>query len=171
MVTTRPPKTIVKLTALGPVANTDTRLLIYGLFQEGRVLAQDGSKMFDKVGRFRFLHTNKRSPATPTGCSFCKPGINRFVPFLSLLKRMNVLRKKLFERLDCRQRRLIRCSKRCSNVQYDHLQAQDSTERFDGEWSDAGGGCSGYAVDIQLCQIQWLGDGSSRRSSEPIPCS
>ena len=42
MVTTRPPKTIVKLTALGPVANTDTKLLVYGLFQKGRVLAQDG---------------------------------------------------------------------------------------------------------------------------------
>ena len=42
MVTTRPPKTIVKPTALGPVANTDTKLLVYGLFQKGRVLAQDG---------------------------------------------------------------------------------------------------------------------------------
>ncbi len=42
MVTTRPPKTIVKPTALGPVANTDTKLLIYGLFGKGRVLAQDG---------------------------------------------------------------------------------------------------------------------------------
>ena len=42
MVTTRPPKTIVKPTALGPVANTDTKLLIYVLFQRGRVLAQDG---------------------------------------------------------------------------------------------------------------------------------
>ena len=41
MVTTRPPKTIVKPTALGPVANTDTKLLIYGPFQKGRVLAQD----------------------------------------------------------------------------------------------------------------------------------
>ena len=41
MVTTRQPKTIVKPTALGPVANTDTKLLIYGLFQKGRVLAQD----------------------------------------------------------------------------------------------------------------------------------
>ena len=41
MVTTCPPKTIVKPTALGPVANTDTKLLIYGLFQKGRVLAQD----------------------------------------------------------------------------------------------------------------------------------
>ena len=29
MVTTRPPKTIVKPTALGPVANTDPKLLIY----------------------------------------------------------------------------------------------------------------------------------------------
>ena len=42
MVTTRLPKTIVKPTALGPVANTDSKLLIYGLFQKGRVLAQDG---------------------------------------------------------------------------------------------------------------------------------
>ena len=42
MVTTRPPKTIVKPTALGPVANTDSKLLIYDLFQKGRVLAQDG---------------------------------------------------------------------------------------------------------------------------------
>ena len=42
MVTTRPPKTIVKPTALGSVANTDTKLLIYGLFQKDRVLAQDG---------------------------------------------------------------------------------------------------------------------------------
>ena len=42
MVTTHPPKTIVKPTALSPVANTDTKLLIYGLFQKGRVLAQDG---------------------------------------------------------------------------------------------------------------------------------
>ena len=45
MVTTRPPKTIVKPTALGPVANTDTKLLIYGLFQRGRVLAQDGFRV------------------------------------------------------------------------------------------------------------------------------
>ena len=35
-------QTIVKPTALGSVANTDTKLLIYGLFQKGRVLAQDG---------------------------------------------------------------------------------------------------------------------------------
>ena len=35
-------QTIVKPTALGPVANTDFKLLIYGLFQKGRVLAQDG---------------------------------------------------------------------------------------------------------------------------------
>ena len=35
-------QTIIKPTALGPVANTDSKLLIYGLFQKGRVLAQDG---------------------------------------------------------------------------------------------------------------------------------
>ena len=34
-------QTIVKPTALGPVANTDTKLLIDDLFQKGRVLAQD----------------------------------------------------------------------------------------------------------------------------------
>ena len=50
MVTTRPPKTIVKPTALGPVANTDTKLLIYGLFQKGRVLAQDGVLPLFTVG-------------------------------------------------------------------------------------------------------------------------
>ncbi len=49
MVTTRPPKTIVKLTALGPVANTDTKLLIYGLFQKGRVLAQDAIGLTDSI--------------------------------------------------------------------------------------------------------------------------
>ena len=31
-------------TALGPVANTDTKLLIYGLFQKSRVLAQDAAR-------------------------------------------------------------------------------------------------------------------------------
>ena len=56
MVTTRPPKTIVKPTALGPVANTDTKLLIYGLFQKGRVLAQDGVAPGDPV-RARTLLT------------------------------------------------------------------------------------------------------------------
>ena len=35
-------QTIVKPTALRLVASTDTKLLIYGLFQKGRVLAQDG---------------------------------------------------------------------------------------------------------------------------------
>ena len=41
MVMTRPPKTIVGPTALGTGANTDTKLLIYRLFQKGRVLAQN----------------------------------------------------------------------------------------------------------------------------------
>ena len=52
MVTTRPPKTIVKPTALGPVANTATKLLIYGLFQKGRVLAQDAVARWHR-DRFR----------------------------------------------------------------------------------------------------------------------
>ena len=58
MVTTRPPKTIVKPTALGPVANTDTKLLIYGLFQKGRVLAQDGKVRCCKRlgGLLRYYH-------------------------------------------------------------------------------------------------------------------
>ena len=50
MVTTRPPKTIVKPTALGPVANTDTKLLIYELFQKARVLAQDGNQRRNHAG-------------------------------------------------------------------------------------------------------------------------
>ncbi len=36
-----------KAYGLGPVANTDTKLLIYGLFQKGRVLAQDGVNQAD----------------------------------------------------------------------------------------------------------------------------
>ena len=63
MVTTRPPKTIVKPTALGPVANTDTKLLIYGLFQKGRVLAQDGAAR--KGGPYR-----EGSPFSDTCPSF-----------------------------------------------------------------------------------------------------
>ena len=57
MVTTRPPKTIVKPTALGPVANTDTKLLIYGLFQKGRVLAQDGERVSALVHNSRSRST------------------------------------------------------------------------------------------------------------------
>ena len=58
MVTTRPPKTIVKPTALGPVANTDTKLLIYGLFQKGRVLAQDEVLAF----RLRSVSSSEGNP-------------------------------------------------------------------------------------------------------------
>ncbi len=46
-------QTIVKPTALGPVANTDTKLLIYGLFQKGRVLAQDGVRKSSTVALCR----------------------------------------------------------------------------------------------------------------------
>ena len=63
MVTTRPPKTIVKPTALGPVANTDTKLLIYGLFQKGRVLAQDA------VGSTS-LHSSNSSRTGSSNSSF-----------------------------------------------------------------------------------------------------
>ena len=68
MVTTRPPKTIVKPTALGPVANTDTKLLIYGLFQKGRVLAQDGSPDFggEEIG------SGKGVPVTPKKLRPCR---------------------------------------------------------------------------------------------------
>ena len=50
-------KAIVKPTALGPVANTDTTLLIDGLFQKGRVLAQDDQHLADIVGRSRVLRS------------------------------------------------------------------------------------------------------------------
>ena len=42
-------------TALGPVANTDTKLLIYGPFQKGRVLAQDdvGQLVFRRLDSTR----------------------------------------------------------------------------------------------------------------------
>ena len=43
-------QTIVKPTALGPGANTDSKLLIYGLFQKGRVLAQDGLSLVSMIG-------------------------------------------------------------------------------------------------------------------------
>ena len=72
MVTTSPPKTIVKPTTLGPVANTDTKFLIYGLFQKGRVLAQDGvlSVQFGTilgliVSFFRLIAQTMRRRSTP----------------------------------------------------------------------------------------------------------
>ena len=45
MVTTRPPKTIVKPTALGPVANTDTKFLIYGLFKRAEFWHRTGCRV------------------------------------------------------------------------------------------------------------------------------
>ena len=67
MVTTRPPKTIVKPTALGPVANTDTKLLIYGLFQK-RPNFGTGRVPFDRTNGFLPLrskesHLRPGSPA------------------------------------------------------------------------------------------------------------
>ena len=65
MVTTRLPKTIVKPTALGPVANTDTKLLIYGLFQKGRVLAQDEVRPFHSRTRWVPAETDPAGAAAP----------------------------------------------------------------------------------------------------------
>ena len=64
MVTTRPPKTIVKPTALGPVANTDTKLLIYGLFRKGRVLAQDAIENLN--GTIRRVSRNVKRWKSPS---------------------------------------------------------------------------------------------------------
>ena len=78
MVTTCPPKTIVKPTALGPVANTDTKLLIYGLFQKGRVLAQDAiessSSMLETVvGRAFRRRERLAALAAPVSTAFPGP--------------------------------------------------------------------------------------------------
>ena len=69
MVTTRPPKTIVKPTALGPVANTDTKLLIYGLFQKGRVLAQDAVLSLKLLQPLTLVRRQSRSFPSITLCS------------------------------------------------------------------------------------------------------
>ncbi len=66
MVTTRPPKTIVKPTALGPVANTDTKLPIYGLFQKGRVLAQDALSWLDRIKAGKTYEQIATEDAIPT---------------------------------------------------------------------------------------------------------
>ena len=54
-------QTIVKPTALGPGANTDTKLLIYGLFQEGRVLAQDGMELLTDRASCPFCGSDHRA--------------------------------------------------------------------------------------------------------------
>ena len=48
--------------ALGTAANTDTKLLIYGLFQKGRVLAQDGDSS-QRPQRASFGYTPAYGPA------------------------------------------------------------------------------------------------------------
>ena len=71
-------QTIVKPTALGPGANTDTKLLIYGLFQKGRVLAQDGvhgyntKRLMDLIGNIPPIEQEMnyyRSRESPWACS------------------------------------------------------------------------------------------------------
>ena len=85
MVTTRPPKTIVKPTAFGPVANTDTKLLIYGLFQKGRVLAQDAVRGLLRDSGVKPLRLPANSPnlnayAERFVLSIRRECLDRFVP-------------------------------------------------------------------------------------------
>ena len=55
MVTTRPPKTIVKPTALGPVASTDTKLLICGHFKRAELWHRTGyATSFLRITRMTF---------------------------------------------------------------------------------------------------------------------
>ena len=49
----------------GPVANSDTKLLIYSLFQKGRVLAQDGLRAKSAYGGGRGMFEHEVSQALP----------------------------------------------------------------------------------------------------------
>ena len=89
MVTTRPPKTIVKPTALGPGANTDTKLLIYGLFQKGRVLAQDGSSLsesrvsaFSAISRIKGIAWNTVARWLEKAAQVCRRFNHRRIAWL-----------------------------------------------------------------------------------------
>ena len=69
-------QTIVKPTVLGPVTNTDTKLLICGLFQKGRVLAQDGvpsPRMRGKLEVRRTAPTRRRSIPAHAGETAWRP--------------------------------------------------------------------------------------------------
>ena len=79
MVTTRPPKTIVEPTALGTVANTDSKLLIYRLFQKGRVLAQDGELVKGAEGDRQMAGSSPRVRGTPKITRLRLPS-RRFIP-------------------------------------------------------------------------------------------
>ena len=81
MVTTRPPKTIVKPTALGSVANTDTKLLIYGLFQKGRVLAQDGVSRFQHGTRIAESLGSSRTSIAGASKDLAWPLVRNFAVF------------------------------------------------------------------------------------------
>ena len=70
-------QTIVKPTALGPVANTDTKLLIYGLFQKGRVLAQDG------VGNWALRVNEMTLQLCDHGRAQLQPPVARLLPLSS----------------------------------------------------------------------------------------
>ena len=62
-------QTIVKPTALGPVANTDSKLLIYGLFQKGLVLAQDGQRREREQTTKSCRHGPGRSETNQVRCA------------------------------------------------------------------------------------------------------
>ena len=53
------PNKLHDLRRIGPVANTDTKLLIYGLFQKSRVLAQ-GGVLAGHGDRIRLSHDRTR---------------------------------------------------------------------------------------------------------------
>ena len=89
-------QTIVKPTALGPGANTDTKLLIYGLFQEGRVLAQDEIRTFagnKKTPSWVFVTIEVWSRLWPSTVTGRRSYRNTHALFHDLSRRMN------FERL------------------------------------------------------------------------
>ena len=77
-------QTIVKPTALGPVANTDTKLLIYGLFQKGRVLAQDGVRFSARLAGFCRIRWHQRHArkAERTSFSVLVSNLDFRVPYL-----------------------------------------------------------------------------------------
>ena len=92
-------QTIVKPTALGPGANTDTKLLIYGLFQKGRVLAQDGIESVNALIEERCAEvdhwktSNQRQRWLATALTDIEPRLRKVMgtdTFQSCVKRSSV---------------------------------------------------------------------------------
>ena len=76
-------QTIVKLTALGPVANTDTKLLIDGLFQKGRILAQDG------VSSLHLPKGHLNPPSRSDTCSSSAEGVASWLRAAPIYKKLS----------------------------------------------------------------------------------